>query len=109
MTPAHSTAISARPASLAFGVVMGFLPGEVAHEYTATGTAYQPHARPAFRGRPSGGPRPSVLRHLDPPGGASFHEPLPHPLVRPFQVPDEPGGVPPAIGYAGGAATPGVF
>ena len=29
MTPAHSAAISARPASLAFGVVMVFLPVEV--------------------------------------------------------------------------------
>ncbi len=28
MNPAHSAAISATPASLAFGVVMGFLPGE---------------------------------------------------------------------------------
>ena len=30
MNPAHSAAMSARPASLAFGVVMDFLPAEVA-------------------------------------------------------------------------------
>ncbi len=41
MTPAHSAAMSARPASLAFGVVMGFLPVEDAPDYTTDGTVFQ--------------------------------------------------------------------
>ncbi len=40
VNPAHSAAISARPASLAFGVVMGFLPVEDAPDYTTDGTVF---------------------------------------------------------------------
>ncbi len=43
MNPAHSAAISARPASLAFGVVMILLPAEVGD--LATG---RPGTRPYF-------------------------------------------------------------
>ncbi len=45
VNPAHIAAISARPANLAFGVVMGFLPAEVAPEYTASRIDYQSHSR----------------------------------------------------------------
>ncbi len=45
VNPAHSAAISARPASLAFGVVMGFLPVEVAPECTASRIEYQSRSR----------------------------------------------------------------
>ncbi len=45
MNPPHSAAISARPASLAFGVVMVILPAEVAPECTASRIEYQSHSR----------------------------------------------------------------
>ncbi len=41
----HSAAISARPANFAFGLVMGFLPVEVAPECTASRIEYQSHSR----------------------------------------------------------------
>ncbi len=45
VNPADSAAISARPANLAFGVVKGFLPGEVATECTASRIEYQSRSR----------------------------------------------------------------
>ncbi len=45
VNPAHRAAISARPTSLAFGVVMVFLPAEVAPECTASRIEYQSHSR----------------------------------------------------------------
>jgi len=41
VNPAQSAATSARPANLAFGVVMVFLPGEVAPECTPSGAVHQ--------------------------------------------------------------------
>ncbi len=51
MTPAHSAAISARPASLAFGVVMGFLPveaGDLAAGRPGTRPYFGLHSRTSF-------------------------------------------------------------
>ena len=45
VNPAHSAAMSARRANLAFGVVMGFLPVEVAPECTASRIEYHSHSR----------------------------------------------------------------
>ncbi len=49
MDPAHSAAISARPANLAFGVVMDFLPVEVAPEYIASGVEFTNGDAPGVR------------------------------------------------------------
>ncbi len=41
VNPAHVAAMTARPANLAFGVVMGFLPAEAVSECTSSGTVSQ--------------------------------------------------------------------
>ena len=56
VNPPHSAAISARPASLVFGVVMGFLPVEVAPECTASRIEYQSRSRGRSRLRTCGVP-----------------------------------------------------